>query len=141
MLFRSLAARLASQQTLVRAAAKDERIIGYRRIIHPEKSDGGVCGLCVAAANQVYRVTELLPIHNRCKCTIAPVTTAHDPGHTLNRDDLDKLYEHAGGTTSGAALKRTRYQIEHHHELGPVLTRATGEQVPYYSTTPPAAAA
>lgn len=133
-----LAARLASQQTLVRAAEKDKRIVGYRRIIHPELAKGGVCGLCVVAADRVYHVEELQPIHDRCNCSIAPVTTAHDPGHTLNQDDLDKLY--AGGATSGKALKRTRYQIEQHHELGPVLTRETGETVPYFSTTPPLAA-
>ena len=134
-----LAARLASQQTLVRAAEKDERIVGYRRIIHPELAKGGVCGLCVTAADRVYKVEELQPIHNRCNCSIAPVTTAHDPGHTLNQGDLSKLYEHAGGKTSAKALKRTRYEIVQHHELGPVLTRTdTGEQIPYFSTTPPA---
>ena len=69
------------------------------------------------------------------------MTTAHDPGHKLNQDDLNRLYEHAGGTTAGAALKKTRYQIVQHNELGPVLTRVTGESVPYYSTTPPAVAA
>lgn len=134
-----LAARLASQQTLVRAAAKDDRIIGYRRLIHPELSKGGVCGLCVAAADRVYHVKELQPIHDRCNCSVSVVTTAHDPGHTLNQDDLDRLY--VGGATSGKELKKTRYQIVQHHELGPVLTRAEGEQVPYLSTTPPAAAA
>lgn len=134
-----LSARMAAQQTLVRVAAKDERITGYRRIIHPELSKGGVCGLCVAAADQVYKVGTLMEIHDRCKCSIAAVTTAQDPGHSLNREDLDKLYEHAGGSTAGKSLKRTRYTVVHHHELGPVLTRASGEQIPYYSTTPQAA--
>jgi hypothetical protein len=77
-----LSARLASQQTLVRVAEKDERIIGYRRIIHPEASKGGVCGLCIAASDRVYHVKELMPIHDRCECTVSPVTTAHDPGFT-----------------------------------------------------------
>lgn len=157
-----LSARLASQQTLVRVAEKDERIIGYRRVIHPELSKGGVCGLCIAAADRIYHVKHLLEIHDRCKCTVSPVTTAHDPGFTLNQDDLDKLYAHAeevapmetlyqtkkrGGETigtrralptSGKALKKTRYQIVHHHELGPVLTRVPGHPVPYASTTPAA---
>lgn len=149
-----LSARLASQQTLMRVAEKDERIIGYRRVIHPELSKGGVCGMCVAASDRVYHVKELQPIHNRCRCTIAPVTTAHDPGFTLNQDDLDRLYSHSaevapmetvGGrerralATSAKALKRTRYQIVHHDELGPVLTRVPGHPVPYASTTAPAA--
>ncbi|MDM3894758.1 hypothetical protein [Mycobacterium intracellulare] len=155
-----LSARLAAQQTLVRVAELDERVIGYRRVIHPELSKGGVCGLCVAAADRVYHVHDLQPIHDRCKCTIAPVTTAHDPGSTLNWDDLNRLYAHAAekapmetifnrrgdaiGTrralpTSAKALKKTRYQIVHHDELGPVLTRVPGHPVPYASTTLPAA--
>ncbi|MGV0042028.1 VG15 protein [Mycobacterium colombiense] len=149
-----LSARLAAQQTLVRVAEHDERIIGYRRVIHPELSKGGVCGMCVAAADRVYHVRELQPIHNRCKCTVSPVTTAHDPGFTLNQDDLDRLYSHAaevapmetvGGrerralSTSAKALKKTRYRIVHHDELGPVLTRVPGHPVPYASTTLPAA--
>lgn len=149
-----LSARLASQQTLVRVAELDERVIGYRRVIHPELSKGGVCGLCVAAADRVYHVHDLQAIHDRCKCTIAPVTTAHDPGFTLNQDDLDRLYAHSAETapmetvnghirralpTSGKALKKTRYQIVHHDELGPVLTRVPGHPVPYASTTLPAA--
>jgi hypothetical protein len=139
-----LSARLASQQTLMRVAEKDERIIGYRRVIHPELSKGGVCGMCVAAADRVYHVKELQPIHNRCRCTISPVTSAHDPGFTLNQDDLDRLYSHATEVapmendrralgTSAKALKRTRYQIVHHDELGPVLTRVPGHPVPYAS--------
>jgi hypothetical protein len=152
-----LSARLASQQTLVRVAEKDERITGYRRVIHPEASKGGVCGLCIAAADRVYHVKELMPIHDRCKCTVSPVTSEHDPGYTLNQDDLDKLYSHAEETaptetiyntarqggeaigtrralpTSGKALKKTRYQIVHHGELGPVLTRVKGHPVPYAS--------
>lgn len=150
-----LSARLAAQQTLVRVAQDDERIIGYRRIIHPELSKGGTCGLCVAAADRVYYVKELMPIHDRCHCTVSPVTSEHDPGFTLNYDDLQRLYEHSKesapmetiynkegepiGTrkalpTSAKALKKTRYQIVHHHELGPVLTRVPGHPVPYAST-------
>jgi hypothetical protein len=136
-----LSARLAAQQTLVRVAEKDERVIGYRRIIHPELAHKtGTCGLCVAAANRIYKLKELQPIHGGCNCSISPVTTAHDPGYTLNEDDLNRLYEHAGGGTAGRGLKRINYQIIDHHELGPVLTKVTGEFVPYYSTVPPAAA-
>jgi hypothetical protein len=139
-----LSARLAAQQTLLRVAEKDERIMGYRRVIHPELSKGGVCGMCVAAADRVYHVKELQPIHTRCRCTIAPVTTAHDPGYTLNEDDLGRLYQHAADVapdvraTSSSALKKTRYQIVHHHELGPVLTRVAGQVIPYASTMPAA---
>jgi hypothetical protein len=29
-------------------------ITGYRRVIHPEVSKGGSCGLCIAASDRVY---------------------------------------------------------------------------------------
>lgn len=135
-----LAQRLAEQQTLASVSHLDNRVIGYRRVIHPELSKGGVCGLCVAASDRMYHIDHLKPVHALCKCGIAPVTKTHDPGHRLNQDDLSNLYD-AAGSTAGADLKRTRYDIYQHHELGPVLTRVTGEKVPYYSVQPPAQAA
>lgn len=132
-----LAQRLAEQQTLSAVRDLDKRVHGYRRVIHPELSKGGVCGMCVAAASRRYYVSDLKPIHDRCNCSIAPITDEHDIGDLLNQDDLDKLYDQSG-STANPALKRTRYELVHHHELGPVLTRVKGEKVPYYSTTPPA---
>ncbi len=137
----TLAQRLGEQQTLAKVHAIDERVIGWRRVIHPELSKGGVCGLCVAASDRVYGVKELKPIHLRCKCSVSPVTKSKDPGQQLNSQDLGRLYDDAGKSTDTAALKRTRYDVVHHNELGPVLTRVQGEKVPYYSTTPPAKAA
>jgi hypothetical protein len=149
-----LSARLAQQQTLKLVADKDSRVIGYRRIIHPELSKGGVCGMCVAAADRVYKISDLRPIHARCECTIAPVTTVHDPGLALHQDDLDRLYEHAKETaptetvygyerralsTSAKALKKPRYKIYHHHEYGPVLMKVSGATLPYFTIQPQAA--
>lgn len=139
-----LAQRLAEQQTLRTAQARDGRVTGYRRVIHPELSKGGVCGLCVAASDRVYHIEDLKPIHVRCKCGVVPIVGDSDVGHQLNRSDLSMLYTEAGKlhglgyTTEGAHLKRTRYDVVHHAELGPVLTRVRGEKVPYYTTTPPA---
>ncbi|WP_048890665.1 hypothetical protein [Mycobacterium heckeshornense] len=118
-----LAQRLAQQEVLANAVDLDRkgpRIVGYRRVIHPELSKSGTCGMCIAASDRVYKVSELLPIHDHCHCTIAPVTEDHDPGGALNGLDLKQLYEHAGGNTV-AHLKRTRYTIDEHGELGPVL--------------------
>lgn len=112
----------------VRTAARDklERIteaVGYRRIIHPELSKGGTCGLCIAAADRIYHVSELMPVHDNCHCTVLPVLAGgEDPGHTLNQQELADLYAAAGGSTAAEKLKRTRYQIDEHGELGPVLT-------------------
>lgn len=145
-----LAGRMASQQTLKLVSDKDARVLGYRRIIHPELSKGGVCGMCIVASDRKYKIEDLQPIHKRCNCTVSPIVKIDsvyiDPGHALNQDDLDKLYLQAGEaapgkrSTSIEALTRTRYQIVQHNELGPVLTRMTGAEVPYFSTTPPQAA-
>lgn len=121
-----LAQRLAQQEVLAQAVDLDKkspkgpRITGYRRVIHPELSRTGTCGLCIAAASRLYTVEELMPLHTRCKCTIAAVTVAHDPADDANTIDLKQLYGHAGGTSAGH-LKRTKYQLDEHGELGPVL--------------------
>lgn len=133
-----LAQRLAEQQTLSRAQRMDKRVIGYRRVIHPELSKGGVCGLCVAASDHKYRIEDLKPIHQRCNCGVAPITRSEDPGHTLNREGLTQLYTDAGGSTAGRALKRLRYELVDHDELGPMLVRTKGDKVPYYNAANPA---
>lgn len=90
----------------------------YRRIVHPERSRTGVCGLCLAASDRVYSIKVLLPIHGGCQCTVAPDSQA--AGQTV-KVDLEQIYRDAGGTTDGRALKQVRYQVNDHGELGPVL--------------------
>lgn len=124
-----LSQRLAQQQVLAAAAEPvnldgrpkaKTKIIGYRRVIHPELSRGGTCGMCIAASDRIYHVAELLPIHSHCKCTIAAITDEYDPADDLNAVDLNQLYKDAGGT-SVAHLKRTRYKVDQHGELGSVM--------------------
>lgn len=95
-------------------------IIGFRRILHPELSKSGPCGLCVVAADRIYRKSELKPLHNECVCDSLPVTRVDDPGINLNRDDLNRIYEAAGGT-GRQGLQRVRVQVLEHGELGPIL--------------------
>lgn len=96
-------------------------VIGYRRIIHPELSKSGTCGLCIAAADRKYGRGDLLPLHGRCKCEVLPIVKGKgDPGRTLNRQELDDLYARAGGTDR-QALAKVRVKVEQHGELGPVL--------------------
>lgn len=97
------------------------QVTGYRRIIHPELSAGGVCGLCIAASDRIYARGELLPVHARCKCDVLPIVENSDPGRSLNHKDLQALYAAAGGTDR-AKLKRVRYQVNEHGELGPILS-------------------
>lgn len=115
----------------VAAAERDEletiwalspKVIGHRRIIHPELSKSGTCGLCVVAASRLYSMDELMPLHNRCKCTDGPVVAGGDYPLRLNEADLKTIYE-AAGSTGAADLKRIRVAIKEHGELGPILVR------------------
>lgn len=115
----ALARRAQARRTL-RATP---RVTGYRRIIHPELSQSGTCGLCLAASGRVYRVESLMPIHDRCRCTQMPVTSSSDPGLTLNSGSLAAVYE-AAGSAGARALKSVRVRVEDHGELGPQLVNA-----------------
>jgi hypothetical protein len=96
---------------------------GWRRIVHPELSRGGTCGLCIAASDRIYHRGDLMPLHARCVCSLLPVVNGIDPGRSLDGEALGKLYE-AAGSTKAADLKRTRYTVHEHGELGPVLAKA-----------------
>jgi hypothetical protein len=113
---------LALRQSAVDVVSKVETVRGYRRILRPYLSEGGSCGLCIVAADRIYRTDQLMPIHAKCKCSVLPVLRRSDPGLQLNADDLAQLFADAGGNTA-AKLKRTRYRIEQHGELGPVLVQ------------------
>lgn len=115
----SMSMRTAAQQVFEGA----EDVIGYRRLVRPEQSRGGPCGLCLAASDRVYRTGDLLPLHGRCCCDVMPKTRKHDPGQELNAADLGQLYETAGSTT-GPDLKAVRVTVHHHGELGPQLRAA-----------------
>jgi len=119
---------MAGTDVALAARAQDQKVlsvtplaVGYRRVIHPELTAGGTCGLCIAASDRRYHKAELMPLHARCACTVAPIMRGGaDPGNSLNNLDLGDLYE-AAGSTSAAELKRTKWQVDAHGELGPVL--------------------
>lgn len=114
-----LALRYAAQRVVEQTPGVD----GYRRILRPYLSAGGSCGLCIAASDRRYKTSELMPIHARCKCSVLPIIGDQDPGLELNGYDLDEIYKAAGGNTRDK-LKRVRYRVEEHGELGPVLVPA-----------------
>ncbi len=111
---------------------KPNGVRGYRRVLHPEMDGGGPpCGLCVVAADRVYRIEDLMPIHTSCRCTVAAVGSKDDPGFRLNEQDIKRVYQQAGqiankdGTprsdTSAKRLKQIRVEVVEHGELGPWL--------------------
>ena len=126
--------QLAQRDQSARVYERAPRVTGYRRVVHPELSRTGVCGLCLVAATRVYRKSELMPIHTNCLCTTLPVTAGSDPGLDLNQSDLEEIYAKAG-STSAADLSALRVQSYVSGELGPVLTRG-GTVVADGSTRP-----
>lgn len=115
----------------VSAAMRDEKdrvrraspkVIGFRRVLRPEKSKYGPCGLCVVAADRIYKSGDLLELHDRCVCETLEITEGSDLGRALNRADLDELYLQAGSMFA-EDLKRIRVTIRENGELGPILTR------------------
>ena len=85
--------------------------LGYRRVIHPELSESGTCGLCLAASTRLYSKRDLLPLHTDCKCTVMGVSVGADPGKDLNDADIDALIE------AGVDLPITRDELESAYEL------------------------
>jgi len=100
---------------------KGSRVDQYRRVLHPELSKTGSCGLCVVAADRWYSTRDLLPIHANCHCGIAPAGADYDPGYQLNQKDLQRLYKAAGGTRADL-LKQVKVMGVNHGELGPILS-------------------
>ncbi len=95
----------------------------FRRVIRPEASRTGVCGLCLVASDRLYYRGDLLPVHDNCFCDVILVTRENDPGSVLNRDTLDELYADANYSTHADELRHTKYVIAEHGELGPILIR------------------
>ena len=113
-----MVARRDGEHQMMRQAAVER----YRRIIHPELAKNGSCGLCIVASDRIYKISNLMPIHGRCNCSTAPITSSFDPGDA-NKVDLGALYE-AAGSTGAKDLVNVRVKVNHHGELGPVLTKA-----------------
>lgn len=114
--------RIAGRDESHRNYAKTTTTLGWRRILHPELSRTGPCGLCVVAADRTYKSGELEPIHDECVCGKLPIVVGDDPGLNINRADLERLYAAAGGNT-GDLLKRVRVEVRENGEIGPVLVR------------------
>jgi hypothetical protein len=112
----------AEREEAQRVYSAKSQITGYRRIIHPERSKTGTCGLCLVASSRIYHTNELLPIHDGDECDTAPIVGKADPGKSLNDNDLQEIYN-AAGSTAAQDLLNTRVSVNEHGELGPVLVK------------------
>lgn len=98
-------------QLTSRAAARefmraDPTISGYSRV-----PDAGACALCLTAAEQTYHSDDLMPIHNRCGCSVAPIVGSRNAGAEVTRE-------------GPPAPADTTIAVHLHGELGPVLASA-----------------
>jgi hypothetical protein len=57
---------LAVRDTSAQVLASADKVTGWRRVVHPELSRGGSCGLCVVASDRLYHRGDLMPLHARC---------------------------------------------------------------------------
>lgn len=99
------------------------KVTRYRRVVRPELSKTGSCGLCIVAADRIYKTDHLMPIHPpSCKCIVMPIIGSLDPGKSMNDEDLRQFYAEAGSNKAND-LRRTRYVVNEHGEYGPVLSK------------------
>jgi hypothetical protein len=87
--------QLASRGTFGRLQQADDGIFGYIRV-----ADGGACQFCAEIDGAYVKDGDAMPLHNRCGCSLEPLTAPHPRAATL---------------PSGVA-------VHQHGELGAVLT-------------------
>lgn len=100
--------QLTMRATLRGVGEADDLILGYQRV-----PDGGACDFCLACADLRYRVSDLLPIHNRCGCGVDVITGRQRPRFSgLYANDIP------------TAVEGVSAAVRQHGELGPVLVNA-----------------
>lgn len=122
--------QLAKTSTVQRRLSKDDRIVGYRRVLTGRED----CALCAIASTQRYTRGDLMPIHPGCDCDVAPIRGTEDPGRIINADLLEQTHQ-AVENLAGSADRSARdiglgtgrdythlISTRTHGELGPVLT-------------------
>lgn len=72
---------LAHRKAGVESMSNTPGVDGYRRTL-----TGKSCTLCMIASTQRYGSAELMPIHTRCDCRVAPIVGGTDYGRVINRD-------------------------------------------------------
>lgn len=118
--------QLATRQATREIGLEEPRIYGWQRI------PGDACDLCLIASTQRYRTGDLFPIHNKCGCEVAPL---YEPtGRVINPELLDELKSEGAIDRITAQRAQARdieladppeaVAVQHHGELGPVLTDA-----------------
>lgn len=62
-----------TQNRAIQSRYRSSGVERYRRVIHPELSKTGSCGLCVVAATNTFTRADLMPMHHNCFPAWVPV--------------------------------------------------------------------
>lgn len=116
--------QLSMRATAAAVGGADPGIYGWQRV-----TDGNACDLCLIASTQRYHKADLLPIHNHCGCSVAPIT--EPSGQVIDRALYRRLKAEGAIDKITAQRQRRREreaaeppaeaEVVHHGELGPVL--------------------
>jgi hypothetical protein len=116
--------QLAKTHTARKVFENDDRVVGHRRTLTGSEN----CAICRVAATQRYHREDLQPIHPGCDCGVAPIYGASDPGQVIDRQGLEDVHDAVAERfgESAADAREIDYRklilVEHHGEIGPVLT-------------------
>jgi hypothetical protein len=89
---------LSSRATFQAVQEADDGIYGYQRV-----ADGGACAFCLAVNGAYVKSADASPLHNRCGCSLEPLTRPHPRATWL---------------PSGRTVKEDDFAIHQHGELG-----------------------
>jgi hypothetical protein len=89
---------LSSRATFQAVQEADDGIYGYERV-----ADGGACSFCRAVNGAYVKSADASPLHNRCGCSLEPLTRPHPRATYL---------------PSGRSVVEDNFAIHQHGELG-----------------------
>lgn len=93
---------LSSRATFQAVQNEDSGIYGYQRVAR-----GGACAYCVAVNGAYVKSADASPLHNRCGCSLEPLTRPHP---------------RAAWLPSGETVKEDDFAIHQHGEMGAYLS-------------------
>lgn len=108
--------QLAMTHTATAALDTMPHVVGYRRVLTGAEN----CGLCVVASTQRYHRGELMPIHPRCDCGVAPIVGDSDPGQSINSALLTQGSVPTSQNSHGVNVYSTAHTLDVGDLLEPV---------------------
>lgn len=115
--------QLASTNAAQFVTSQSPEIIGYRRVLGGDDS----CALCVIASTNFYHDGDLMPIHDRCSCSVEPVMGSRsndeppdDPTDAI-ASAADDIAARLGSDSTDIADLQALVIVHDHGEIGPTL--------------------